>query len=99
MTCPPGERPGHPVAHSPGGSDHLAWGSRVHPLCTPCGYGQITLTFRTGGGGKTLSSAQFLAGSKWVPGEEILHGEAPAAFALEDRSEEHTSELQSLRHL
>src|ERR1035441_6685478 len=58
--------------------------SPVHPLCTPCAYGPVTLTLRW----RLPAVLPVYRGrSRWSPEQ------TPA------RSEEHTSELQSLRHL
>src|SRR5947199_5809569 len=52
-----------------------------------------------GEGGNTLELNYYEKGSSFDTKYEVGEGLDHLAFAIKDRSEEHTSELQSLRHL
>src|ERR1035441_5828444 len=72
-------------SHPFGGTALLAGGSLVHPLCIPCTYGPITLTFRSGvlakcrqyPGRKSASLYRDAATSPSVPLSAAGDGETP----------------------
>src|SRR5690606_41362314 len=62
------------------------------------GYGEF-FTFFSNVGLQRLAQAGFIVGDEMRSGRENVGSRAVVAFELDDRSEEHTSELQSRENL